>query len=317
MESKKLWLVGSGSMAESYLPVLRDLNICFEVIGRGEESANLFSERHQVKVATGGVQTVLDTQMLEIPKYAIVATDVDQLHTVATQLIKAGVKYILLEKPGALFKGELNELIELAKTYSTEVYIGYNRRFYSSVKYLKDAITREGGVQSLTFDFTEWSDKVCQTSHSPTTKQRWFLSNSSHVVDLAFHLCGQPKQLSPYIFGNLNWHPSSSIFVGSGITETGTLFSYHANWNSAGRWGLELTTRESKYILRPIEKLFIQRKNTFNIEELQVDSTLDEKFKPGLWRQVRSFVLDSSSELCNLASQRDAFDYFHDIAGYR
>ena len=40
----------------------------------------------------------------------------------------------------------------------------------------------------------------------------------------------------------LDWHSSSSQFCGSGITDKGALFSYSADWESPGRWGIEIKT---------------------------------------------------------------------------
>ena len=78
------------------------------------------------------------------------------------------------------------------------------------------------------------------------------------MVDLAFNLGGIPKELSSFTAGSLDWHPSAAVFSGAGISENGAPFNYRANWESAGRWGVEVLTKEHKLILRPMEKLQIQ-----------------------------------------------------------
>jgi len=55
----------------------------------------------------------------------------------------------------------------------------------------------------------------------------------------------------------LSCHPSGAIFVGSGITENNIPFSYHADWNSSGGWGIEVMTKENAYRLIPLEDLFV------------------------------------------------------------
>ena len=48
--------------------------------------------------------------------------------------------------------------------------------------------------------------------------------NSSHVIDLVFHLIGKPMDWNFWHSGTIDWHPSSSKFVGAGITDRNILF---------------------------------------------------------------------------------------------
>ena len=100
--------------------------------------------------------------------------------------------------------------------------------------------------------------------------EKFFLCNSSHVVDLVFYLFGEPKIINSYTSGGLKWHPSSSIFSGCGQTTKDILFTYNANWSSAGRWGVEIILDNSKLFLKPLEKLYIQKKGDLNFEEIKI-----------------------------------------------
>ena len=55
-----------------------------------------------------------------VPNIAIVAVGVDQLFQVSKDLIKAGSKRILLEKPGSLNLKEISLLNSFAKKNTTE-----------------------------------------------------------------------------------------------------------------------------------------------------------------------------------------------------
>ena len=68
------------------------------------------------------------------------------------------------------------------------------------------------------------------------------LSKFSHVMDLAFYF-EQSKKYSLFSNGSLNWHLSINLF-GAGVTHKNILFSYKANWESAGRWAIELKTKK-------------------------------------------------------------------------
>lgn len=55
--------------------------------------------------------------------------------------------------------------------------------------------------------------------------------------------------------------------VGVGIITENIPFSYHADWRSAGRWGIEImTTHQNAYRLIPMEQLYRRRKGSFSWE---------------------------------------------------
>ena len=126
---------------------------------------------------------------------------------------------------------------------------------------------------------------------------KWVIANSSHVIDTAFFLAGFPIQLNNLIHGNdIEWHPSGSIFIGFGITKNKVPFSYFADWGSAGRWSIELFTKKRKLILCPIEQVQEQLNGETHISAVEIDSALDEKYKPGLYNQCIAFVFNKNQD---------------------
>ena len=105
-----------------------------------------------------------------------------------------------------------------------EVFIGFNRRFYSSVDFIREALVSEGGPLSFHFDFTERIDQILENKTKKILLENLFSYNSLHVVDLAFHLCGYPKKLFSTSSGYSDWHKKPMIFVGSGISNKNSLF---------------------------------------------------------------------------------------------
>jgi predicted dehydrogenase len=289
-----LVLVGAGEMAQSYAKVLRAQNVYFEVVGRGDGSASLFEAKTSVRVHRGGIQTYLNGQR-PVPEMAIVAVDVDQLAPVTLQLIKKGVRRILVEKPAGLTIAEIREVAVIAAKNDAKVFVAYNRRFYASVRKAIELIQEDGGSTSFHFEFTEWAH-VVEKLPSAIVKREWFLANSTHVIDMAFFLGGRPTQIASYVAGNLDWHPAGARFVGAGRTESGALFSYCANWTSAGRWGVEIMTRKHRFIFKPLEKLQVQDIGSLVVNELALDSGLDQEFKPGIFLQTQCFLGKSKGE---------------------
>ncbi|MFS0817749.1 Gfo/Idh/MocA family oxidoreductase [Lysinibacillus sp. 1P01SD] len=282
-------LVGAGNMAKCYAEVLKDLNVKFEVIGRSENSANLFEAATGIPVIRGGIEQAFD-RLTSIPDYAIVATNVENLEVNSKYLIKKGIKNILIEKPGAFTYKDISSLFILAQQMNSNVYIGYNRRFYSSILEVQKRIEQEGGLTSFFFEFNEWAYRLNDGNRSIFKLNNWFIANSTHVVDTAFFLGGIPKEIKTITQSHIDWHPRGSVFVGAGITKKEILFSYHANWNSPGSWNLELMTKSSRYLLRPFEKLKKQKIGNLNIEAVELDDSLDIRYKPGVFRQTEAFL---------------------------
>ena len=297
-----IMLIGAGYMAIEYSRVLNAMDIPIIVVGRGEESAKNFKKETNLDVITGGVKKWLE-RSAKYPEYAIVASTGTELGKVTRLLLAYGIKKILVEKPGGLNLEDIEEVARICEKKKSDVLIAYNRRFYASVRKAREIIRKDGGILSAFFEFTEWSHVIADIDKKIEIKHRWVLHNSSHVIDLAFYLCGEPKEIHSFITGDLPWHPSGATFTGAGITENGVLFSYHSNWDAPGRWGLEILTRNFRLIFRPIEKLQIQKKGNLAIEEVKIDEKLDQDFKPGLFRQVKAFLRGDKSDFIDIYQQ--------------
>ncbi|PAQ13670.1 myo-inositol 2-dehydrogenase [Bacillaceae bacterium SAOS 7] len=286
-------LIGTGYMGREYAKVLDALHVPYTVVGRGEDSAKAFYEDTNKKPITGGLENGF-AQVESQVTHAIVATTLESLEENTSFLLENNVKQILVEKPAALSLTGMQQIVDLSKEKQAAVYIAYNRRFYSPVMEAEKRINEEGGLTSFTFEFTEWSHLVGGLNKTEFQLNNWFIGNSTHVVDTAFYFGGKPKEIHTHVAKPLTWHPKGSIYAGSGVTEKGVLFSYHANWEAPGSWKLELFTNESRYIFRPFEKLHVQKIGSMVIEEVPIDNQLDIQFKPGLYEQTKAFLMDTN-----------------------
>jgi len=314
---KNVWLIGAGGMAQDYIKVLKDLDVNLTVIGRSDNSAKLCKKNTDIDVLVGGLNKFLLSSPLAC-SHAIVSVGVENLYQTTKQLLEYGVVNILLEKPGAMIQSEFETLNLLTKDKNANILIAYNRRFYASTLKAREIIKQDNGVMSFNFEFTEWAHMIEPLIKANGVKEKWFLVNSTHIVDMAFFLGGNPKEINSYTSGSLSWHPSASNFAGSGISYDNALFSYSANWESAGRWSVEILTKEHRLIFRPIEKLQIQKRGTIpQIFDETIDYTLDEKYKPGLFLQTQKFIECNFSDMCTIDDQTKANKIYSKIANYK
>lgn len=306
-------IAGSGPMAMAYAKVLQAMHKKFIVIGRSPASATKFEKETGIPAISGGLKHWLGAQTT-VPGHAIVAVTENELGNCARQLIRVGVKSILVEKPGGFTVKDIKLVDKQAKEKKANVYVGYNRRFYTSTLKAIEIIKQDGGVKSFIFDFTERSNIVASLDRPLDIKANWFLQNSTHVIDMAFFMGGWPKKIYTIKKGGLKWHPNGSIYAGAGISDKKALFSYHANWESAGRWSVEIMTSKNKLIFRPLEKLQIQKYGSMVTEDVPLDDKLDIEFKPGLYKQVEAFF-KNPKKLFTIGEQTKKLKYYSKING--
>lgn len=301
MSKATVILVGTGPMAIAYVDVLRALSVEPQVVGRGLDSAKKFQEATGIVPFTGGIAAFFENNSVSDSTYFIIATGTEALMPTLLSVIQntpqAG---ILIEKPAAMSIEELLASREYFGSNAENIFVAYNRRFYSSVIEAQRMIASDGGLLSMQFEFTEWVHKIEPLTKAPGVKENWFFANSTHVVDLAFYLAGLPKQFISFVkTGGVKWHPITN-FAGSGVTENGVLFTYLSNWESAGRWSIELLTVKRRIYLKPLEGLAVQQRGSVDVESVVLDDELDKKFKPGVFRQVNAFLSGDRSSLLSL-----------------
>jgi predicted dehydrogenase len=183
MDNKDILLVGSGPMAIEYAKVLRSVGATLTIVGRGRASADKFHAVTGFPVHVGGIDAWLADRANRIPPRAIVAVGEKWVGTTARALMEAGVRSLLVEKPGGFDEQDIRAVHAKANETSTAVYVGYNRRFYASVEAAKKIIVEDGGATSFNFEFTEWGHVISDLEKESGVKEEWFLSNSTHLID--------------------------------------------------------------------------------------------------------------------------------------
>lgn len=288
MEKKPgILIVGAGPMARSHALAVRHLGLNGFAVCRSPVSAREFTSATGMECRSGGLKQAMQGDAG--PRQAIVSVPVEGLLEASLLLLEHGVRRLLVEKPAGLDAAEVQVLASTAARFEAEVYVGYNRRFYTSVQKALAIIEEDDGPTSVKFDFTERSDLVAASNHPSEVKRNWLLANSSHVIDMAFKLAGEPSILHSSVEGSLAWHPAGARFVGSGLTDRGAVFSYHADWEAPGRWSVDVRTRHRRLLLEPLEGLRVQNWGSF--EAIPVELPPEALgLKPGILGQLEAFL---------------------------
>jgi predicted dehydrogenase len=318
MKNSNIILIGSGFMAREYLRVLHHLERHdVTIVGRSTEKVEkLRKEFPSYEYHIGGLERYLTNN--KAPKYAINAVGVTQLQQTTILLLKAGIKSILLEKPGDLEVEGLEKLLEVSNATGGKVSIGYNRRFYASTAEIIKQVIVDEGITGIHFEFTEWIHRIDTSLYDNASLNKWIIANSSHVIDTVFYLIGFPKILNSIVLGQelIDWHPSGSIFTGSGLSEQNIPFTYHSNWTAPGRWAIEVLTKERRFYLKPMEKLQVQLKGSVAVNEYPIDDKDDLVVKHGLLLQTTDFLSDKLDRLLTVEEQIKSLHFYNEIGGY-
>ena len=93
-------------------------------------------------------------------------------------------------------------------------------------------------------------------------------------------------------------------------------FSYQADWEAPGRWGVEVLTRKRRFIFRPMEQLQVVQLGSVKVDKVELDDILDKKFKPGLFMQTKAFLDRDDRQLCSVDEQLRLCAVYDEMAGY-
>ncbi len=308
----RVLVIGAGLIGLEYMGILSDLNVQFESVCRSKERAHRVKEETGFDIISGGVEKMV--KRLQEFSHFIVATDVESSFEITSLLLSNNCNNILLEKPGASSIDQFSRLyLDYSNSFSN-VFLAYNRRNYSSVLKAKEIVELDGGILSCHFDFTEWTHVIEAMNKPKFQLKNWFFGNSTHVIDSVFFIIGKPKKLQTISMGELSWH-KPSIFVGSGITKNNVAFSYHSNWQSAGRWSIEIKTRNRALRLMPMEQLFEQKNGTLSWEPIELSNEKDISYKPGFYKQVNQFLFEPNPNLKTFKEQFEDLEIYSEILG--
>jgi hypothetical protein len=196
---------------------------------------------------------------------------------------------------------------------NASVSIAYNRRFYQVVASVREMIAEDGGALTLYVEFGENPEKLAASSRSAAVLSRTIYNHSSHVIDLAWFLAGEPEEFPAWHGGSLPWH-HTAIFAGSGRTCGGALFTYRANWLVPGSWRIELQTVRRQFVFAPIERPVW--KEISDLEFRPVDAE-PESFKAGVEPMLAAFLDGAEADsLCGVDEQIRRAAFYNRIGGY-
>ena len=284
MSSIKIGIIGAGNITKEHLNVIRAIDKV-EVAGitsRTISKAKLLAFEYNIE----GVYDNLDALIENLDFDALmVLVSADQIFEVTKKIIPLQIP-VFLEKPPGLVPEQTKTLLKLADKYGTKNMVGYNRRYYSIFHKGLDLINNNGGLLGICVEGHERFWKIVERGISNKIQENWIYCNSTHTIDLLHFFGGEIKSISS--LSKSIKEKNGDQFVASMEFESGTLGTYVSHWFSPGGWTVTLYSRGITVKFKPLEKgVWID--TDFTEYEILPDK-VDLKYKPGFYRQMKSFV---------------------------
>lgn len=284
-------LIGAGPIGSEYCKTLKTLSCTdIDILTRTALSAERAKETLSPRQTFSGGNKKLAAIAANYKLIIIVVPVCDLLSTLRVAVGNAPNARVLVEKPVSLNSADLKHFMN--DFPAARVMAALNRFFFPSVITLKQILLKEPAISGR-FCFTEWTHILPFDRFSGEVLARWGVANSIHLISSFFDLLGHPATMNPVREGTLNWHPSGARFYGSGRTEHGRPFAYDADWESGGRYHMEVFTKRGVYILKPLHELRFTPVGA--IEDEIIEPIYDGGIKCGFEGLTKAF-LDGNAE---------------------
>ena len=281
MNKIKLAIIGAGNMANEYLKVLSNYNN-LDLVGIFSRTFSKAENLKNIYKIKKNFTSIIDLFEQTKPDIVIVTVPGDHMYRTCEQLIEFPCLIFIEKPPGINFK-EYKKLLSLSQSKKQNIYVGMNRRYFSSTLNLIRRIEKIKEPRSIQIYDQQDTITAKKKGKSKKLLSNWMYANSIHLVDyISFLSRGKIKKII-FTLKNKN-EINCSLNFSSGDT-----VNYISRWNKPGPWQVKVSTKKFYFEMSPLEILRI--KSEFNRKNIYLDmSKEDKKFKTGLKLQVEDLV---------------------------
>lgn len=278
-------LIGAGSMAREHLRAFQDVP--------GVRIVGLFSRtrfRAESLGAAHGIATVCDSvaELYERTRADLVVITVSVLELAAVSCACLEFPWtILVEKPVGYNFEEAQKVQTMARSRGRRVLVALNRRFLSSTRGALADLEQRESPRYIHVQDQESLHDAAAFGHPPIVVKNWMYANSIHVIDfLRIFGRGSVTRITPII----PWNSDRPRIVLAKIEfESGDLGLYEGIWDGPGPWAVTISTPETRWELRPLERAAFQSRGERSLHTIE-PSEWDRAFKPGFRWQAEMAV---------------------------
>jgi hypothetical protein len=276
-------VIGTGNQAKNYLKVFKKKKFFISGIcctKRSALEANKLKKKYKIKKIFFSIKESLLDENYDV---VFVFITWNKIEKHITEIIINSKKDIYIEKPIALSLSKLKKIIKLNSKYKKKIFILYNRRYLSTISYLKNIILKNKKF-IFNINIPEHITRI-EKKYGIQMKRKTKYFITSHWIDLLFFL------LKTFKYKVANYNNMTSIFIKNNYC----MGNVNINYNSIDQINAKFFFSSKTIALFSLEKLFLYKKlvkSGFNykVKVIKKISETNEKFKPGLLRLMDSIL---------------------------
>lgn len=279
----KVAFVGAGYMAKEHLMVFGEIPdaILAGIYSRTRSKAENLAKAFNIPVVADSLEELYAKTQADL---LVVTVNVAQM----AAMIKECCKYpwtILAEKPVGLNSRESEDVLNYSISKNSIILVALNRRFYESTQILLKELQSTQGSRFIEVHDQQTPEALRRLGKDKLEINNLMYANSIHVIDYIPMLARGDICKIDNIISWQGIKSASSINVSVIYFTSGDVAIYRCIWNAPGPWAVTVTTSQARWELRPLEKIYVQKKDSRILENIEL-TDLDTKFKPGLYRQA-------------------------------
>ncbi len=297
MKKIKTLLIGTGNIAKEHYRAFSNFKEFkfLGVVGRNRNKLKEFAKEFKIPNYSRNIEE-LHSRLN--PDLVIVAISIMNTFKVCKQLSKFDSK-IFVEKPFGYNYQQTLKLNKLFNERKKNIFIALNRRHYQTTRTIQDEIKNKSGKRTVIVN-DQAILKTLKYKFPAKVIKNYMYANSIHLIDYFTIFCrGNLKKVT-----SLNKFDKEPYFVNSKLYFTsGDIGIYSAVYDRESPWYLSVFVNKSAYVLKPLEKIFSNKK----IKKKKIKFSDDKKYKPGFKLQAKEVLNLFQNSKHNLPNQKEYF----------
>lgn len=291
MASTKVAVVGAGSMAREHIRAFlsQDGVEIAGIASRTRARAQDLADEFNIPVVAASIaelsaRTGASLVIVTVPELA------------ANAVAKACFTHewaVLLEKPAGYDLSDAQDIAAAAKGRALPVMVGFNRRFYSSVRAVRADIDSRKERRFIHVQDQQSYAEARRYNHPEPIVAKFMYANSIHVIDMILAL-GRGNVTNVDVIQP--WRGEETEIVLAHVTfDSGDSALYEGVWKGPGPWACSVSTASRRWAMQPLERAAFQNAGERVQNQVPIDP-IDVEFKPGFVSQARAVLAKSRGE---------------------
>lgn len=293
MRKSKIIFIGTSNIIHHHILAAKQTGLdLYGICSTRKKSSKItkLKKKYKFKKTYNDVEAALKDARKQKDIHIVIAVRIQDNFKVLKKCLENNTKAkILTEKPISCEHKKINKIID----YDNRIFVGYNRIYYRTIKFLKEKLKNKKNLNILV--------------GCPEQNKENIFTNSCHIFSILFNCFGELK----LILKSENTSSINCLLK----DKKGNNFYINFNFKASENFSIQVHDRKYNYLLKPIEKLTVfkgMEKKKINNQTLYTPTkkrVLLESYdkKPGFVEQYKNFKKFIENKKCLKLPLRDAY----------